>query len=132
VLIVDDDEVARYLLKGLLSQTGFRIAEAKGGNEGLRHVRQFKPDVIVLDLSMPDLSGFEVIDNLKQDPETAKIPVIIHTSKVLDAGERSLLDDAVAIVSKNTQSREVAMANFAQAFDKAGVHMQAEKAEVHT
>jgi CheY-like chemotaxis protein len=132
VLIVDDDEVARYLLRGLLAQTGFRIAEAKGGNEGLRHARQYKPDLIILDLSMPDLSGFEVIDNLKQDPETAKIPVIIHTSKVLDAGERSLLEDAIAIVSKNTQSREIAMANFAQAFAKAGFNTNMEKpSEVH-
>jgi len=132
VLIVDDDEVARYLLKGLLAQTGFRIMEAKGGNEGLRHARQYKPDVVILDLSMPDISGFEVLENLKQDPETAKIPVIVHTSKVLDAGERSLLEEAVAIVSKNTQSREVAMANFSQAFAKAGINLQTEKpAEVH-
>jgi CheY-like chemotaxis protein len=132
VLIVDDDEVARYLLKGLLAQTGFRISEAKGGNEGLRHARQYKPDAIILDLSMPDISGFEVIENLKQDPETAKIPVIIHTSKVLDAGERSLLDEAIAIVSKNTQSREVAMASFSKAFSKAGINMNAEKpAEVN-
>jgi CheY-like chemotaxis protein len=132
VLIVDDDEVARYLLRGLLAQTGVRIMEAKGGNEGLRHARQYKPDVMILDLSMPDISGFEVLENLKQDPETAKIPVIVHTSKVLDAGERSLLDEAVAIVSKNTQSREVAMANFSQAFAKAGINLQTEKpAEVH-
>ena len=91
------------------------------------------PDLIILDLSMPDLSGFEVIDNLKQDPETAKIPVIIHTSKILDAGERLLLSDAVAVVSKNTQSREVAMANFAEAFAKAGLNFNAEKpTEVHS
>jgi CheY-like chemotaxis protein len=133
VLIVDDDEVSRYLLKGLLAQTGFRLAEAKGGNEGLRHARQYKPDLVILDLSMPDISGFEVLDNLKQDRETAEIPVIVHTSKVLDASERSLLANAVAIVSKNTQSREVAMANFAQAFAKAGLKLNSEKlTEVHT
>ena len=132
VLIVDDDEVARYLLRGLLAQTGFRIAEAKGGIEGLRHARQYKPNLIILDLGMPDLSGFEVILNLKQDPETASIPVIIHTSKILDAGERALLEEAVDIVSKNTQSREVAMANFQQAFAKAGINVIDEKqTEVH-
>jgi CheY-like chemotaxis protein len=82
---------------------------------------------------MPDISGFEVLDNLKQDRETAEIPVIVHTSKVLDASERSLLANAVAIVSKNTQSREVAMANFAQAFAKAGLKLNSEKlTEVHT
>ena len=133
VLIVDDDEVARYLLKGLFAQTGFRIVEAKGGNEGLHHARQYKPDILILDLSMPDISGFEVLDNLKQDQETAKIPVIVHTSKVLDAGERSLLRDAVAIISKNTQSREVALANFSRAFAKAGIPLLTEQmAEIHT
>jgi signal transduction histidine kinase/CheY-like chemotaxis protein len=132
VLIVDDDEVARYLLKGLLAQTGFRMAEAKGGNEGLRHARQYKPDLIILDLGMPDLSGFEVLLNLKQDPETSKIPVIIHTSKVLDAGERVMLEDAVDIISKNAQSRELVMANFLHAFAKAGITVAGEKpAEVH-
>jgi signal transduction histidine kinase/CheY-like chemotaxis protein len=132
VLVIDDDEVARYLLKGLLAQTGFRIAEAKGGNEGLRHARQYKPDLIILDLGMPDLSGFEVILNLKEDLETAKIPVIIHTSKILSSGERSLLEDAVDIISKNTQSREIAMASFLQAFAKAGISVPTEKgAEVH-
>jgi len=133
VLIVDDDEVARYLLKGLLAQTGVRIVEAKGGNEGLRHARQYKPDLIILDLGMPDLSGFEVLENLKRDPDTTKIPVIIHTSKILDAGERSLLQEAVDIVSKNAQSREVAMASFTQAFAKAGLQVGGEKpAEVHS
>jgi signal transduction histidine kinase/CheY-like chemotaxis protein len=132
VLIVDDDEVARYLLKGLLAQTGFRISEAKGGNEGLRHARNYKPDLIILDLGMPDLSGFEVLLNLKQDPETAEIPVIIHTSKVLDAGERAMLEDAVDIISKNTHSREVVMVNFVQAFAKAGIAVAGEKpAELH-
>jgi CheY-like chemotaxis protein len=132
VLIVDDDEVARYLLKGLLAQTGFRITEAKGGNEGLRHARQYKPDLIILDLGMPDLSGFEVIMSLKQDPETANIPVIVHTSKILDAGERTLLADAADIVSKNTQSREIALASFSQAFAKAGIVVAGEKpTEVH-
>ena len=133
VLIVDDDEVARYLLKGLLAHSGFRIAEAKGGSDGLRHARQYKPDAIILDMNMPDLSGFEVIDTLKQDPETSMIPVIVHTSKVLDEGERSMLKDAVAIVSKNVQSREVAMANFAEAFTKAGINLTKDKlTEVHT
>lgn len=132
VLIVDDDEVSRYLLKGLLAQTGFRIVEATGGNEGLRHARHSKPNAIILDLGMPDLSGFEVIMNLKQDPETARIPVIIHTSKVLDENERFLLEEAVDIVSKNSQSREATMANFSQAFAKAGLMVAGEKpAEVH-
>ena len=127
LLIVDDDEVSRYLLKGLLAPTGYWIAEAKDGHEGLRHARKFKPDAIILDLAMPDFSGFQVLESLKQDPETARIPVIIHTSKTLDSRERSLLHEAVEVISKNTQSREAALASFSQAFVKAGLPIGMEK-----
>ena len=69
---------------------------------------------------MPDLSGFEVLSKLKANPRTANIPVIIHTSKVLDSYERTLLTEAAAIVSKESRSRELLLEHFAEAFSKAG------------
>jgi CheY-like chemotaxis protein len=83
---------------------------------------ELKPDVIILDLSMPDLSGFEVLDRLKTDPATKSIPVVIHTSKVLDENERMRLNSAVGIIPKSTMStRDVASAMFSEAFQKAGL-----------
>ncbi len=120
VLIIDDDEVSRYLLKSVLGQAELRFSEATGGQEGLRRASEGNPDLVILDLAMPDLSGFEVLSRLKEDPHTANIPVIIHTSKVLDSHERTLLTDAVAIVSKESRSRELSLAHFADAFSKAG------------
>ncbi|MGB2607097.1 MAG: ATP-binding protein [Candidatus Sulfotelmatobacter sp.] len=120
VLIIDDDEVSRYLLRTVLGQAEFRFSEAAGGVEGLRRASEAPPALIILDLAMPDLSGFEVLNKLKDDPRTANIPVIIHTSKVLDAQERALLDPAVAIISKESRSRELSLAHFADAFSKAG------------
>jgi signal transduction histidine kinase/CheY-like chemotaxis protein len=125
VLIIDDDEVSRYLLKTVLGQAEFRLFEATGGNEGLRRAREAHPDLIILDLAMPDLSGFEVLKRLKEHPRTAGIPVIIHTSKVLDSYERTLLADAVAIISKEARSREFSLAHFADAFNKAGFPLKA-------
>jgi signal transduction histidine kinase/CheY-like chemotaxis protein len=120
VLIIDDDEVSRYLLKTVLGQAEFRFFEASGGNEGLRRANEGKPDLVILDLAMPDLSGFEVLHKLKENPRTADIPVIIHTSKVLNSQERSLLSSAVAVVPKESRSRELSLAHFADAFSKAG------------
>jgi signal transduction histidine kinase/CheY-like chemotaxis protein len=121
ILIVDDDEVSRYVLKSVLSHSGYRLLEARGGKEGIRLAHDTKPNAIILDLSMPDLSGFEVLDILKRDPETREIPVVIHTSQVLGSHDRALLHAAVDIVSKDTGSRELTSARITEALTRAGL-----------
>jgi signal transduction histidine kinase/CheY-like chemotaxis protein len=121
LLIVDDDEVSRYLVRTILGNHDLAIAEAASGQEGLRRANEEPPDVMVLDLMMPDMSGYEVLNRLKGDERTAGIPVIIHTSKVLDARDRELLRDATAIVSKESKSKEISFEHFSDAFRKAGV-----------
>ena len=121
ILVIDDDEVSRYLLKGALANSGYRLLEANGGQEGIRMAQEANPKVIILDLKMPDLSGFEVLEKLKLDPETRDIPVIIHTSQQLDSTERAQLQAAVDIVPKETGSRDLAEARIAQALSRAGL-----------
>jgi signal transduction histidine kinase/CheY-like chemotaxis protein len=121
VLIIDDDEISRYLIKTLLGHTDLRFVEAFGAQEGLVKVRESKPDAVILDLNMPDLSGVDVLKHLKSDAATAGIPVIIYTSKVLDAAERESLSSAVAILSKESVSREQSLSQFTDAFQQAGV-----------
>src|SRR5262249_29131208 len=94
VLIIDDDEISRYLLRNILGETNSRFVEAAGAKEGLAKAREGRPDAVILDLAMPDLSGFEVLRRLKDDPHTAAIPVIVYTSRVLGTGEREMLRDA--------------------------------------
>jgi CheY-like chemotaxis protein len=125
LLLIDDDEASRYLVKSALGRTDFVISEASNGREGLRKALEEEPDAVILDLSMPDLSGFEVLAKLKQDIHTASIPVIIHTSKVLDAREREMLSEAAAIVSKEGASRELLFEHFARAFHDAGFPIEA-------
>ncbi len=120
LLIVDDDEVSRYLVRTILGTHDFAIAEAASGQEGLQRAIEERPDMVVLDLMMPDMSGYEVLSRLKADQRTAGIPVIIHTSKTLDARDRDLLRDATAIVSKESQSKELVLERFSEAFRKAG------------
>ena len=121
ILIVDDDEISRYLVKGLLSNSGYRILEASGGQEGIQLARSSKPSLIILDLSMPDLSGFEVLDVLKSDPETREIPVVIYTSQPLESQDRDRLQAAVDIIPKDPRSRELTGIRFNEALERAGL-----------
>lgn len=120
LLIIDDDQVSRYLLKGLLADMPHTIIEAASGGEGIDRARKERPQVIFLDLLMPDKSGFEVLKELKSDPVTKDIPTIVNTSKVLEDEEYSYLaEHAVAIISKESRSREEAIALVRAALGKA-------------
>jgi CheY-like chemotaxis protein len=122
ILIIDDDEAARYVFKRFLAETSFAIIEAINGPEGLRRARENRPQVIFLDLMMPEMSGFEVLERLKSDPVTRNIPVIIITSKPLkDRDRRSIDGKAIAILSKETASREAAIASMREATAQDGL-----------
>jgi signal transduction histidine kinase/CheY-like chemotaxis protein len=122
LLVIDDDEVSRYLVRRLLAETPYKITEATGGLEGIRLARETLPSVILLDFVMPGMTAFEVLDELKADARTRNIPVIIHTSKDLQQEERERLKQATAaILSKQSLSREVAIARIRDALTKAGV-----------
>ncbi len=101
VLIVDDNELDRYLIRQHLRKLPVTIAEAGGGGEGMRHAMENAPDMIFLDLTMPDMTGYEVLEQLKSVPQTRDIPVAIITSRALSERERGrLMERAVSIVSK--------------------------------
>jgi signal transduction histidine kinase/CheY-like chemotaxis protein len=120
ILVIDDDEVSRYLLKGLLSDTRYNVIEAAGGQEGLNMARRIKPSAIFLDVVMPDLNGFEVLDQLKTDPDTRHIPVVAVTSKLLSDEERKHLDEkTVDVLSKDHSAREVSVTKVRDALKRA-------------
>lgn len=120
VLVIDDDEVSRYLLKNALAQTPFVVVEASNGSEGLRRARGERPSAIILDLAIPDLDGFALLEKLKADPVTSDIPVIIHTGRSLTQDERSRLTEAVAIVPKESPTPELARSSLLAALAEAG------------
>jgi len=80
VLAVDDDEVHRYTIGKLLSASGFDTRVAKNGAEALSLTAESKPDVILLDVMLPDMSGFEVCNSLHSENSTKDIPIIFHTA----------------------------------------------------
>ncbi|HMQ07436.1 MAG TPA: GAF domain-containing protein, partial [Saprospiraceae bacterium] len=77
ILIVDDDESIRSLLRQELGDAGFQIEEASNGKEALDKIRVKKPDLIILDIMMPEMNGFDVAAVLKNDPNTMDIPIIV-------------------------------------------------------
>src|SRR5262249_24494789 len=111
VLVVDDEEIFRYVLRQHLVTPHHAVFEAAGGREALRIATAERPDVICLDLMMPDVDGFEVLRQLKTDPKTRDIPVVVITSKALEDAERAHLQRAaVRILPKERISREEAIA----------------------
>jgi two-component system phosphate regulon response regulator PhoB len=81
VLIVDDEKDLRQLLDFNLKQAGYRTVHAASGDEALRRARSYRPDLIVLDLNLPDLEGTEVCRRLKADPDTHETPIVMLTAR---------------------------------------------------
>jgi PAS domain S-box-containing protein len=103
VLIIDDDPAVREVVADLLDRVGVRVLTATGGREGIQLALREVPDAIILDLIMPDLSGFDVLRELQADPIAAGIPVLVLTSKDLTPEERAQLDlGAEGVVSKSS------------------------------
>jgi len=121
ILLVDDDEVSRYLVKNMLSPYHFRFTEVAEGQDAIRTAAEEHPDLVILDLVMPGISGFEVLRKLQASESTSSIPVIVHTSKHLSAEEKKNLGQAIAIISKDANSRELSLEHFQSAFKKAGI-----------
>jgi signal transduction histidine kinase/CheY-like chemotaxis protein len=131
LLMIDDDEVSRYVLGGLLSETRFRQIEAPNGAEGLRLAREQRPAAIFLDLMMPGLSGFEVLDQLKADPVTAGIPIIIHTAKVVTEEDQGRLSGRVTgIIPKAHTDRQLSLTRIREMLVQAGVASPLEREPV--
>jgi CheY-like chemotaxis protein len=103
VLVVDDDPKAVQLISTYLEPAGFRVLTAFSGKDGISVARRHHPDLIVLDLMMPELNGFDVVDALQGDPSTATIPVIIVTAKQVTAADRARLNGAVQKVLEKSE-----------------------------
>lgn len=81
ILVVDDDQDVRLLMGVRLRKSGYDVVTAEDGEEAVRIVRQAKPDLILLDLGLPKMDGYEVCRTLKSGPETCGIPIIILSAK---------------------------------------------------
>ena len=128
VLVIDDDAASRYVLTRWLGDR-YRVEQAHNGATGLE-LAQSHPDAIFLDVVMPDLTGFEVLERLKADAVTRDIPVVVYTALTLGTNDRARLGDAVAILRKSTASRVADRAAIEEALVRAGIAIPVESSHV--
>ena len=97
ILLVEDEEIMIDLLQRKLTQEGYEVIVAKDGEEGLKRMRETNPDLILLDIVLPKMGGFEVMEEMNKEPELKKIPVII----VSNSGQPVELDQARKLGAKD-------------------------------
>jgi len=90
-LLVDDDEVMRRGIRVALEQDGWKIVEAENGRVALARLAEAVPDVVVLDLMMPEMDGFEFVDAIRQRAQWRDVPILVVTAKDLTADDRARL-----------------------------------------
>jgi PAS domain S-box-containing protein len=98
ILVVDDDPNVPDMLRQSLPESDFSLESALDGDAGLRAIEAKRPDILLLDLLMPYMDGFEVIERLREDPKTQDLPIIVISAKELTAAETQRLKKTVALV----------------------------------
>jgi len=108
VLIIEDDPVVIQSTSLVLQTVGCTVESALGGQEGLARAAELKPDLILLDIMMPDLDGWQVLQRLKGSEETQEVPVVIFTAYEVARGREGLLErGAIGLVQKPFEPEEL-------------------------
>jgi signal transduction histidine kinase len=125
ILVVDDQKIPRAAVSSILRSAGFEVEAAADGPEGIERARRGQPDVVILDVNMPEMDGFAVVERLKQDPATAPIPVIFLTAEAptdelvvrgLDLGAYDFLNKGCS--PAELRARVAAMARLKRSHDE--------------
>ncbi len=98
VLVVDDEWANREFLTGLLEPAGYNVAQSSGGAQAITMARAWRPHLVLLDLMMPGVSGFDVVEALRADTSTASLPILVVTAKDLTAADKKQLNGRVSTI----------------------------------
>ena len=91
MVVIDDDPLELALVEAVLAPEGFTVIRAASGREGVKLVRERRPGVVLLDLMMPDMDGFAVVEMLRAEPATADVPIVVLTHKEMTRADRDRL-----------------------------------------
>jgi signal transduction histidine kinase/DNA-binding response OmpR family regulator len=103
VLAIDDDPRALELMRAVLEPAGYKVLAASTGEEGVAIARTEGPDVVLLDLLMPGMDGFTVVDRLRADPATAEIPIVVLTSKTMTPEDKRRLNGEISYLAQKSE-----------------------------
>ena len=108
ILYIEDNEFNRKMVRQLLARTSYRLTEAEDGEAGVAAARQTPPDLILMDIQLPRLSGLDATRQLRADPRTAGVPIIVVTSFALSGDEQKARDaGATAYIAKPYSPRDL-------------------------
>jgi len=114
VLVVEDDPAASELLRRTLEGEGWTVTVAQNGREALAEMDRGEPAIILLDLMMPEMDGFEFLSEIRSLPRASTVPVIVVTAKELTSDERNRLNGHVtAVLQKGSHSRDELLSEIA-------------------
>ena len=106
VLVVDDDRQTVSLVKAMLKPFSIKVLTAENGKAAIEQALRNKPDLVLLDLVMPGLDGFEVVAALRREKETSQLPILVHTAKPLTKEDRSRLEGKVQCIIEKADLRQ--------------------------
>ena len=108
ILVVDDEDSVSGLIKSLLTKNGYSVVTASNGEEGLMQAKKTKPDLILMDITMPDMDGYEATARIKENPELHDVPVIFLTGKsAREDGGRAFASGGLTFVRKPFSNRQL-------------------------
>jgi CheY-like chemotaxis protein len=105
VLVVDDEAANREWLKNILEPAGFKVIEATGGAAAIELAKGHRPDLLLLDLMMPNVSGFDVVEAIRSDEATRQIPIMVLTAKDLTRADKLNLNGQVSTILRRGSTR---------------------------
>ena len=108
ILLVEDNEFNRKIVRDLLARQPYSLLEAHDGEAGVEAARREKPDLIIMDVQLPKMSGLDATRQIRSEPETSKIPIIVVTSFALSGDDKKAMDaGASAYLAKPYSPRQL-------------------------
>jgi CheY-like chemotaxis protein len=114
VVVIDDDSRDLSLAEAALGPEGWAVVRASSGEDGVELVRRERPAVVLLDLLMPGMDGFAVVERLRSDPETADVPIVVMTAKDMTQADRERLDGRISRLIRKGTFRHAELVNLVE------------------